>query len=369
MVIKPLCVLAPEIGVLSETFIEWDINHLFPGGTVVVSDPPPRGQTVLGRPAWGTDAPTLAFAPVPGDPAPDAARRADLARFLGEHGVEVVLVQFLDFAHRWVDTLLELEVKVWVRGHGADLSVRLSPSYAAFGAVEGVIVPSPAAAARLVTVGVPEAKIHIVPNHVDLPARPVQRQRRSVIRCLSVGRLVPKKGHRYVIGAFAKAAVDNASLRLDIIGDGPLRPDLAKQITDAGLDDRVELRGALPPAEVATAMIESDLFLHHAVTGDDGDVEGQPLALLEAMAAGLACLTTRHEAIPDLIDHDVSGVLVDERDVGATAAEITALATDISRRQRLAAGAWARVRDHHTHAHAQSRLRELLGLTHKGAHS
>jgi hypothetical protein len=162
----PLCVLTPEVGVLSETFIEWDINQLLPGKTVVVADPPPLGETVLRAPSWTTDAPALRFDPLPGDPLPTSERRAQLARFLRDHGVEVVLVQFLDFAQRWFDVLIDAGVRVWLRGHGADLSVRLDSSYVRFAAATGITVPSKAAADRLLSVGLP-AGLTSRPTHTS----------------------------------------------------------------------------------------------------------------------------------------------------------------------------------------------------------
>jgi colanic acid/amylovoran biosynthesis glycosyltransferase len=115
----------PEIGLVSETFIQWDIHHLLPCGTVVVADPPPAGESVLRPRAWDTDGiPTLAFDPLPGDPPPSATRIDQVVGFLPDHGVEVGLIQYLDFADRWFDHLAEQGMGVWIRGHGVDLSAR-----------------------------------------------------------------------------------------------------------------------------------------------------------------------------------------------------------------------------------------------------
>lgn len=152
---QPLCVLLPEVGVASETFLRWDVQRLLPGGTAVVSDPPPQGETVLGRPAWEvTHVPHLGLRPVPGDPPPSKERQQAVRTFLAERGVEVALIEYFDFADRWFDLLRDAGVRVWVRGHGVDLSARLRDPhwrrvYERFATADGLIVPSRAAAARL----------------------------------------------------------------------------------------------------------------------------------------------------------------------------------------------------------------------------
>lgn len=360
----PLAVLLPEVGVLTETFLEWDVNQLWPGRTVAISDPPPNGATVKHRPTWTTAAPHLAFEPVADDPPPSAERCKRVAQFLTDHDVQVVIVEYLDFAERWLDLLIKLDVPVWVRGYGADISARLTERYRRFNALAGVIVPTRAAARRVASVGVNQQRTHIVPYPVAAPdTPPVRLPTEDVLRVVSIGRLVEKKGHHYLIEAFGQAVRQYPSLSLDIIGDGPLRTDLQTLIDDAGLTDRVRLRGGLPPAHVAQALKRADLFVHHAVTAHDGDVEAQPLAILEAMAAGLPVIATRHEGIPETITEQHNGQLVDERDTDGTAAALVALANDAEQRERIGQTAWRTVRARHSHQQVRAQLLGLLGLS------
>ncbi len=357
----PLCVLTPELGILNETFIAWDVNELLPGRTVVVADPPPGGQSNIGTPAWTTDAPTLTFGPVEGDPPPDAERRRALSAFLVAHGVEVVLVQFLDFAERWIDTLLEIGVRVWIRAHGADASARPSESYRRFNSAAGVMVPSQAIAGQLAAVGVSERSIHLVPNHVSVPAKPPRRRPDSAdIRCLSVGRMVEKKGHGYLIEAFRHAVSVEPRLRLEIVGDGPLRPDM--ELAIAGIANRVTLGGSLPPARVAEKLAGADIYAHHAVTGSDGDTEGQPLTILEAMAAGLPLVLSRHAGLAEITGDSECALFSDEADVDETANALLTLARDIDLRRSLGARSWQRARDGFSHEHVRPQLLALFGI-------
>src|SRR5262245_58239128 len=119
----PLAIFLPEVGLASETFIRWDVERLLPLRTAVVVDPPPGGLSVRGETTWSlTDQPSLVFTPMDGDPDPSAERISAALHFLERHGVEVVVFEYLDFADRWFDHLRVTGVRLWMRGHGVDLS-------------------------------------------------------------------------------------------------------------------------------------------------------------------------------------------------------------------------------------------------------
>lgn len=360
---SPLCVLTPEIGVLSETFIAWDVNELLPGRTVVVADPPPNGETATAGPSWTTNAPRLVFDPVGGDPLPTAERRRALAEFLREHGVEVVLIEFIDFAERWFDTLHELDVRTWVRAHGADASARLSNSYQQFNTAAGLTAPSRAIANRLASVGLHNEVVHVVPNHVAVsPQPPVRRPTRDVVRCICVGRLVPKKGQLQVLSAFEQLASTDPGAHLEIIGDGPLRRELEDRIEHSDLSERVTMSGALSHCQVTERLAAADIFIHLAATGPDGDVEGMPTTILEAMAAGLPAVLTRHENLPDIIGTSGCALLTDEGDIDMAAEAIRTLVRDAELRHEFGSAAWRRALDRFSHDAVRPQLIELLGL-------
>lgn len=362
----PLAVLTPEVGVLTETFVEWDCNHLLPGRTAVIADPPPCGETLLHEQSWAADGPTLSFHPLAGDPEPSPERRDALARFLRAHGVEVVLVQYLDLADRWFDTLRRLPIPVWVRGHGADLSARLQPTYSRLASLAGVIVPTRAAADRLVPDLLPAERVHVVANHVDVPTHPPSASRAThdvaAVRCLTVGRLVAKKGHIDLLHAFGSARRHRPHLTLDIVGDGPLRPRVANLVCELGLVDSVRLLGARPAGEVLARTAHADIYLQPSVTGPDGDTEGQPLALLQAMAAARPCIVTRHQGIAETLADGHSAALVDEHDVEQLAKTLAELAEHPDQRSRLGLAAWHVAATTHAHTVARPRLHRLLGL-------
>jgi colanic acid/amylovoran biosynthesis glycosyltransferase len=146
---------------------------------------------------------------------------------------------------------------------------------------------------------------------------------------LNVGRLVEKKGTADLIDAFARL---RPGARLVIIGDGPLRPALERRA--AGL--RVEFLGSRPADEVARWMRLAWLLAAPSVTAKDGDCEGLPTVVVEAAAAGLPVLGTRHSGIPEAVVDGRSGLLVGEGDVAALAAALQELLGSAEMRGRMA---------------------------------
>ncbi len=174
---------------------------------------------------------------------------------------------------------------------------------------------------RLVEMGAPKEKVFVQRMGVD-PERFSFRKRRSTgkaVRILTVGRLVEKKGIRYGIEAFARLADDFPNARYRVIGDGPLREELEDLCTMLGAAKRVEFVGWRTRAEVKKELGEHHLLVAPSVRAADGDMEGIPVVLMEAMATGMPVVSTRHSGIPELVADGESGILVEERDVAGLA--------------------------------------------------
>jgi len=133
---------------------------------------------------------------------------------------------------------------------------------------------------------------------------------------LTVARLVEKKGLAHGMRALAllQDRAPDLPWQWDIIGDGPLRPVLEHLARTLGIGGRIRFRGPLAHADVAAALQNGHVFLLPSVTSQAGDMEGVPVALMEAMAAGLVVISSRHGGIPDLVEHGRTGLLADERD-------------------------------------------------------
>lgn len=138
-------------------------------------------------------------------------------------------------------------------------------------------------------------------------------------------RLVPKKGLRTTLKAFAEIARTWPKARLTLAGNGPLLAELQASAAAAGLADRVTFPGFLDQDQLRALIYGAHIFFHPSETPADGNREGVPNALLEAMASGLPVLATNHGGIPEAVTHGLSGFLADEGD----AASLTQAALDI----------------------------------------
>lgn len=149
---------------------------------------------------------------------------------------------------------------------------------------------------------------------------------------------------------------------LDILGTGPLQATLESLTAQLDLQQCVRFLGARPPGEVIARTARTDIYLQPSVTGPDGDCEGQPLVLLQAMAAARPCVVTRHEGITETLTDRHSAILVDENAAEPLAAAITMLAADPGIRRRLGLAAHLVATEQHSHDAARRRLLDLLSL-------
>jgi colanic acid/amylovoran biosynthesis glycosyltransferase len=131
--------------------------------------------------------------------------------------------------------------------------------------------------------------------------------------------------------------------RVSLVGDGPLRGELEESCERLGLSGRVSFLGARTQDEVMALLARAHLFAAPSVTGRDGDEEGIPTTLMEAMAVGLPVVATRHAGIPELVEDGVSGLLVGERDVDALAGALRTVLADPRRGVEMGAAGRARV--------------------------
>jgi len=131
---------------------------------------------------------------------------------------------------------------------------------------------------------------------------------------MAVGRMVEKKAPLMTIRAFAEALKATPGATLTMVGSGELLEPARALVRDLGLEGAVHLPGSLPHDQVRDLMVRSELFVQHSLTARNGNTEGLPTAIQEAMAAGCVCVTTRHAGIPEALEHGVTGFMVPEHD-------------------------------------------------------
>lgn len=170
---------------------------------------------------------------------------------------------------------------------------------------------------ELVTLGFPSEKIHVLYGGIELDLFPYQARtipEHGDIVILSIGRLVEKKGFLTLVRAFQRVHAKHPRCRLRIIGSGKDEENIRRLVNELGLTPFVELPGAMDAAAIAQEMNRAHLFCLASETASDGDIEGIPNVLKEAMASGLPVISTNHAGIPELIEHGRTGYLAPEKD-------------------------------------------------------
>jgi colanic acid/amylovoran biosynthesis glycosyltransferase len=215
--------------------------------------------------------------------------------------------------------------------HGADVLVELDkPHYRAatremLAAARLVLVRSHSLAQGLLELGCPNDKIRLQRTGIPLDQIPLRERTApddGAWRFLQVGRLIEKKGFETSLRAFAAFQRQHPAATFAIAGEGPTLEKLRGLTRALGIEDRVRFLGFLTQADLREQFYRAHIFLHPSELGADGNQEGVPNAMLEAMASGLPVFATNHGGIPEAIESGTSGVLVQERDDEALSAAL-----------------------------------------------
>lgn len=143
-----------------------------------------------------------------------------------------------------------------------------------------------------------------------------ESERRGAKVFVTIGRMVEKKGLLYTLMAFYKVAQQRKDVKLWVVGDGPLKGICQDYVLCHGLSDQVHFWGIKTPEQIKDLLESSFCFVQHSHIAQDGDMEGTPVAIMEAMLSGLPIIATQHAGIPDIVKSDY-GILVNEKDVSA----------------------------------------------------
>jgi colanic acid/amylovoran biosynthesis glycosyltransferase len=210
--------------------------------------------------------------------------------------------------------------------------------------------------------GAAAAKVHVVHCGIDTDAfaRRPGRAENELFTVACIASLREYKGHRYLIEACQKLRDRGLRLRCFLLGAGVEEARLRAQIADLGLEDTVKLLGAQPQTVVRDLLASVDAVALPSITASDGQMEGIPVSLMEAMAFELPVVATSLSGIPELIEHGKNGLLVPERNAAALADALERLAHDPLLRRRLGVAARAQVLAGFSRANNAKKLRDLL---------
>jgi len=207
--------------------------------------------------------------------------------------------------------------------HGADVMVDMNkPAYREatrqmLDAVKLVLVRSESLRRAVIQLGCDESKIQVQRTGIPLDEFPFRERsipQNGAWRFVQAGRLIDKKGLPVTLRAFANFLRRYPDATLTIAGEGPLRGRLQDLARELKIENRVSFAGFISQDQLRDVYYRSHVFVHPSETGPDGNQEGIPNSMLEAMASGLPVFATEHGGIPEAIKHGVSGVLVPERD-------------------------------------------------------
>jgi colanic acid/amylovoran biosynthesis glycosyltransferase len=293
-----------------------------------------------------------------------------LRRILRQTEARLLHIYFGHIAVHLLPLIREWPKPTIVSFHGADVLVDMQkPAYREatrqmLGAVTLVLVRSESLRRAIVNLGCDERKIAIQRTGIPLDEFPFRERtfpENGEWRFMQAGRLIEKKGLPVTLRAFANFQKQHPDAKLTIAGGGPLLSDLKKLARELKIDPCVSFVGFVSQEQLRALYYRSHIFLHPSETGRDGNQEGVPNSMLEAMASGLPVFATRHGGIPEAIESGVSGTLVPEHDVNALSAALLQSAQDRQLLTRLARNGAEAVRAKFDLA-AQARLLEEIYL-------
>lgn len=178
-----------------------------------------------------------------------------------------------------------------------------------------------------------------------------------------VGRLVEKKGVDILLKALAVLRQQGRNIRVLIAGSGPLSSDLKKQAFDLGLDEQaVVFLGSIPHKEVANFIENLDIFVLPCKQDSQGDMDGIPVVLMEAMLSGVPVISTRLSGIPELVINGETGLLVEPSDSDGLVSAINQMIDDTELRESMLVSSVEKVRSTFSLAENVDKLSQLFQM-------
>ena len=215
---------------------------------------------------------------------------------------------------------------------------------------------------RLVALGCDERKIIVHPSGIDLERFSFGERRYApgeTLRIVTVGRLVEKKGLAYAIGAVARVSQRGIGAEYRVVGSGELEGHLRDLARASGVGDHVHFLGEKTQDEVHAILASSHVMLVPSVRARDGNLEGIPNAIKEAMATGIPVVATRHGDIPEIVEEGRTGFLVEEAEVEGLASRIRWVVEHPMEVKEICLRARALVEDQYDIAKLNKRLVEI----------
>jgi colanic acid/amylovoran biosynthesis glycosyltransferase len=201
---------------------------------------------------------------------------------------------------------------------------------------------------------------HLVHCGIDLEKFSVTQRVPEQGRIICVCRLIGKKGVDLAIRACSKLINGGTGVVFEIVGEGPRREHLEDLIGQLGVKDSIKLLGSISNDQLKQRLSRASIFLMPCIQTPDGDMDGIPVAMMEAMACEVPVVSRRISGIPELVQHDVNGLLVDEEEPGAIAEAVRLLLTDPDKISRFGQAAREKIKQDFNIMETAAQLRKLI---------
>jgi len=326
-----VCIFTGYYREAHHTFVNFHIENLFDGSVCVCCEKE-TGKAIVERPVLVRS--EIRLSPLHGVQVKLArlgrrfrrlsqrgiygSERSAILRFLKDQKIDVVLCEFGCIGSVVTEALQNTGIPVFSYFRGYDASARLKSAKerrllaSAVPKLSGAVFVSGFLKENLARHGISNANSHVIPSGVNTDI--FQPGRKSPGTYIAVGSLIEKKRPDITVEAFCAEAGDHPQATLTVLGGGSMMKTCREIVSRYGMESQVHLVGEQPHEVVMRHLQEAEYFLQHSVTSANGDTEGAPTAIQEALACGCVVLSTRHAGIPDLITEGHTGFLVDELD-------------------------------------------------------
>ena len=216
----------------------------------------------------------------------------------------------------------------------------------------------------LLDLGCPSEKTKVHHMGVDIyefSPQPNNQNDRDAVQVISICRLVEKKGIQFAVEALAlyKRVYPEDAICYQIVGDGPLIADLKAKVQEYQLESTINFLGVRTHSQVFQLLQASDILLAPSITAADGDQEGIPVVIMEAMTMGIPVIASCHSGIPELVEDQKTGFLVPEKDVDALYRQLNILIHDENLRYTMGVNGRQKIVEDFNQSKLNSRLAEL----------
>ena len=277
----------------------------------------------------------------------------------------VILAEFGTTGAKLVPVAKHLGIPLVVHFHGFDASEtkvleEMKEEYLKmFEYSSAIIGVSNQMRAKLISLGAPEDKVFYTaygPNDKFFENTPTFSSKTF----LSVGRFIDKKAPHLTILAFKKCLEKHPDAKLNMVGNGPFFRLCEELTNNFKLNDSIQFLGAKDSDFVKAEMQKASCFIQHSRVAENGDMEGTPVAIIEAQAAGLPVISTYHAGIPDIVVHNETGYLVEEGEVDKMADYMISLASNLSQAKSMGDAGRKRIQEKFTMTHHIAALDSVL---------